>query len=350
MIPFFDIKITEEMIDAASAALRNEKLVLGESVFKFEEEFAKYIGTKYAISVNSGTSALQLSLTALNLEKNSNVLTSTNSFISSSNSILLAGHKPVLSDIFPNTGNINPNSINTKFDAIIPVHLYGNPCNMEEIFSISEDKQIPIIEDAAQAHGAIYKNQKIGKLGKTGCFSFYPTKNMTVGGDGGMVTTDDEDITRSIESLRDNGRLTKTEHDKLGSTMRLNTVNAAIGRIQLKFLDSYNEKRKKIAGFYRKKLNLDCLLEETPNGVPVYHQIVIRHKKRDTIMKHLEKSKIGCMIHYPIPIHKQPLYSKYNLNLPESELFCNEILSLPSFPLLKDEQIKIIVEKVNEVI
>lgn len=350
MIPFFDIKITEEMIDAASTALRNEKLVLGESVFKFEEEFAKYIGTKYAISVNSGTSALQLSLLALDLEKNSSVLTSTNSFISSSNSILLAGHKPVLADIFPNNGNMNPNSTDTQFDAIIPVHIYGNPCNMEEILSIAEDKHIPIIEDAAQAHGATYKNQKIGKLGKTGCFSFYPTKNMTVGGDGGIVTTDDENIAKSIESLRDNGRLSKTEHNKLGSTMRLNTINAAIGRIQLKFLDSYNEKRKKIANFYRRKLNIDCLLEETSHAVSVYHQIVIRHKQRDAIMKHLEKSKIGTMIHYPIPIHKQPLYSTYNLSLPESETFCNEILSLPSFPLLTDEQMKTIVEKINEVI
>jgi perosamine synthetase len=350
MIPFFDIKITEDMINAASTALRNEKLVLGESVFKFEEEFAKYIGTKYAISVNSGTSALQLSIIALDLEKNSNILTSTNSFISSSNSILLADHKPVLADIFSNTGNINPNSVDVKFNAIIPVHIYGNPCNMEEILSIAEDKHIPIIEDAAQAHGATYKNQKVGKLGKIGCFSFYPTKNMTVGGDGGMVTTDDENIVKTIESLRDNGRITKTKHDKLGSTMRLNTVNAAIGRIQLKFLDSYNKKRKKIANFYRKKLNLDCLLDETPYGVSVYHQIVIRHKQRDAIMKHLEKSNIGSMIHYPVPIHKQPLYSKYNLSLPESELFCNEILSLPSFPLLTDEQMKIIVEKVNEVI
>jgi len=350
MIPFFDIKITEEMINAASDALRNEKLVLGENVFKFEEEFAKYIGTKNAVSVNSGTSALQLSLLALDLEKNSNVLTSTNSFVSSSNSILLAGHKPILADIYPNNGNLDPNSTTLKFNAIIPVHIYGNPCNMDEIISLSEDKHIPIIEDAAQAHGALYKNQKIGKLGKTGCFSFYPTKNMTVGGDGGMVTTDDEDIAEIIKSLRDNGRKTKTEHDKLGSTMRLNTVSAAIGRIQLKFLDSYNKKRRKIADFYRRKLNTNCLLEETSNAQAVYHQIVIRHKLRDKIINHLEKSKIGCMIHYPIPIHKQPLYSSYDLNLPQSEKFSQEILSLPSFPLLNDEQMKIIVEKVNEVI
>jgi len=350
MIPFFDISITDEMISAATNALQNEKLVLGESVFKFEEEFAKYIGTKHAISVNSGTSALQLSLVALDLEKNSSVLTSTNSFISSSNCILLAGHQPVLADIYPNTGNINPNSTDKKFDAIIPVHIYGNPCEMDEILAISEEKNTPIIEDAAQAHGSTFKNQKVGTFGKTGCFSFYPTKNMTVGGDGGMVTTDDENIAKTIESLRDNGRRTKTEHDKLGSTMRLNTVSAAIGRVQLKYLNSYNEKRRKIADYYRRKLNLDCLLEENPNITAVYHQIVIKHKERDAIMNHLEKSGIGCMIHYPIPIHKQPLYSDYNLHLPESEKFCKEILSLPSFPLLTDDQMKIIVEKLNEVI
>lgn len=350
MIPFFDISITKELLDAATHALKNEKLVLGESVFKFEEEFAEYIGTKYAISVNSGTSALQLSLIALGLKKNSKVLTSTNSFISSSNSILLAGYLPILADIYPNSGNINPNSSNEKFDAIIPVHIYGNPCNMDEIFSLSEEMNAPIIEDACQAHGATFKNKKIGTLGKTGCFSFYPTKNMTVGGDGGMVTTDDDDISKIIISLRDNGRRNKTEHDQLGSTMRLNTVNAAIGRVQLKHLDSYNEKRRKIANFYRRKLNLDCLLEENPNGSTVYHQIVIKHKERDNIMNHLEKSGIGCMVHYPIPIHKQPLYSQYNLRLPESETFCKEILSLPSYPFLTEEQTKIITEKVNEVI
>jgi len=350
MIPFFDTIFTKEMEEAAIHALTNEKYVMGESVFKFEEEFANYIGTKHAISVNSGTSALQLSLTALGLNKNSSIITSTNSFIASANSILLINAKPVLCDINQNDGNIDIKSTSQQVDAIIPVHIYGNPCNMDAIKDYSKDCDIPIIEDACQAHGSTYKNKKTGNLGDVGCFSFYPTKNMTVGGDGGMITTNNDDVAKITSSLRDNGRLTRNEHDKLGSTMRLNTVSAAIGRIQLKLLDKWNEKRRKNADIYRKNLSFDCILQENPDGKSVYHQIVLRHSDRDLISQHLAKSDIGTMIHYPIPIHKQPLYSNLNLNLPNSEKFSQEILSLPSHHLLSDDDVKFISEKINEVI
>lgn len=350
MIPFFDTTFTKEMEDAAIHALSNEKYVMGESVYKFEEEFANYIGTKHAISVNSGTSALQLSLTALGLDKNSSIITSTNSFIASANCILMINAKPILCDINQNDGNIDIKSTSEKADAIIPVHIYGNPCNMDEIKEYSEDGHIPIIEDACQAHGAIYKNKKAGNLGDVGCFSFYPTKNMTVCGDGGIITTNNDDVAKTTSSLRDNGRLTRSEHDKLGSTMRLNTVSAAIGRIQLKLLDEWNEKRRKIASIYRKNLSFDCILQENPDGKSVYHQIVLRHSDRDQISQHLAKFDIGTMIHYPIPIHKQPLYSNFHFNLSNSEKFSQEILSLPSHPLLSEDDAKLITEKINEVI
>ena len=350
MIPFFVPEFTKDMENAAINALRNEKFVMGESVAKFEEEFARYIGTKYAISVNSGNSALQLSLLSLNIAEESKVITSTNSFIASANCILMTGSKPILCDINYDDGNMDIKSTNEKPDAIIPVHIYGNPCDLESIKNVSETYKVPIIEDACQAHGAVYEQKKVGSLGDVGCFSFYPTKNMTVCGDGGMVTTNNEEIKNEIESLRDNGRKTRTEHDKLGFTMRLNTVSAAIGRIQLQTLENKNKRRREIASLYKKFLNEDCMLSENPKGVSVYHQIVLKHKKRDEIFSHLSKNNIGTAIHYPIPIHMQPLYKNLGYNLPISEKFSNEVLSLPSYPGLEDDSIKVICKKINEVL
>ena len=278
MIPFFVPEFTKDMENAAIDALRNEKFVMGESVAKFEEEFARYIGTKYAISVNSGNSALQLSLLSLNITEESKVITSTNSFIASANCILMTGSKPILCDINYDDGNIDIKSTNEKPDAIIPVHIYGNPCDLESIKNVSETYKVPIIEDACQAHGAVYEQKKVGSLGDVGCFSFYPTKNMTVCGDGWMVTTNNEEIKNEIESLRDNGRKTRTEHDKLGFTMRLNTVSAAIGRVQLETLENKNKRRREIVSLYKKFLNEDCILSENPKGMSVYHQIVLKHK------------------------------------------------------------------------
>ena len=349
-IPSFISDINNEMIDAAVHALENEKFILGESVFKFEEEFAKYIGTKNAISVNSGSSALHLSLLAVNISNNSKVITSTNSFIASSNTILSTGAEPILADIDESDENIDMKNNQTNVDAIIPIHIYGNPCDFESVKEFAETKKIPIIEDACQAHGAIYEQKKVGGLGNVGCFSFYPTKNMTVCGDGGMVTTNNEEIKKKIESLRDNGRKTRTEHDKLGFTMRLNTVNASIGRIQLQNLDAKNKRRREIAAGYKKFLAEDCILPENTKGMSVYNQIVLKHKKRDEIFSHLSKNNIGVAIHYPIPIHKQPLYENLGYSLPISEKFSNEVLSLPSFPQLKDDDVKIICEKINEIL
>ena len=350
MIPFFVPEFTKDMENAAIDALRNEKFVMGESVAKFEEEFARYIGTKYAISVNSGNSALQLSLLSLNITEESKVITSTNSFIASANCILMTGSKPILCDINYDDGNIDIKSTNEKPDAIIPVHIYGNPCDFESIKNVSETYKVPIIEDACQAHGAVYEQKKVGGLGDVGCFSFYPTKNMTVCGDGGMVTTNNEEIKNEIESLRDNGRKTRTEHDKLGFTMRLNTVSAAIGRVQLETLENKNKRRREIASLYKKFLNEDCMLSENPKGVSVYHQIVLKHKKRDEIFSHLSKNNIGIAIHYPIPIHRQPLYKNLGYNLPISEKFSNEVVSLPSYPGLEDDDVKVVCEKINEVL
>ena len=350
MIPFFIQDFTKEMEEAAIHALRNESFVGGESVTKFEDEFAKYTGTKYAASVNSGNSALQISLMALGISNDSKVVTPTNSFIASANCIRMTNARPILSDINVKDGGIDLTNIKEKVNAIIPVHIYGNPCDYDSVRSFAEEQQIPIIEDACQAHGALYRGEKVGSLSNVGCFSFYPTKNMTVGGDGGMTTTNDEEIALKIRSIRDNGRKTKNEFDKLGFTMRLNTVNAAIGRVQLKHLDEKNERRRKIVEIYRKELVNDCILPENKDGKSVYHQIVVKHEKRNQIRKELTENSIGSAIYYEKPIHLQPIYKEYEYKLPNSEKFSKEILSLPSYPGLTDEEVRSIAEHVNKII
>ena len=349
-IPFFVHEFTNEMEEAAIDALRNESFVNGESVSKFEDEFAKYIGTKYAVSVNSGNSALQFSLMALGISTDSKVATSTNSFIASANCIRMTNARPVLTDIDAKDGGIDVSSITEKVNAVIPVHIYGNPCDFDSVKAFADEQKIPIIEDACQAHGAVYKNEKVGSLSDVGCFSFYPTKNMTVGGDGGMATTNNEEIADKIRSIRDNGRKTKNEFDKLGFTMRLNTINAAIGRIQLKHLDEKNSRRREIVSIYKENLMEDCILPENENGKSVYHQIVIRHENRDKIREELTNNDIGSAIYYEKPIHLQPLYLEYDYKLPNSEKFAKEILSLPSYQSLTDDQLLEICEHVNKVI
>ena len=349
-IPFFVQEFTSEMEEAAIHALRNESFVGGESVSKFEEDFAEYTGVKHAVSVSSGNSALQISLMALDIADNSKVVTPTNSFIASANCIRMTNAHPILADIDLKDGGIDVSGITQSVDAIIPVHIYGNPCNFDSVKAFAEEQKIPIVEDACQAHGAIYKNRKVGSLSDVGCFSFYPTKNMTVGGDGGMTTTNNEEIAQKISSIRDNGRKTKNEFDKLGFTMRLNTVNAAIGRIQLKHLDEKNSRRREIVSIYKKNLVEDCILPENENGKSVYHQIVIRHSKRNEIRKGLADNDIGSAIYYETPIHLQPIYQEYGYKLPNSEKFSKEVMSLPSYPLLTDEQILVICEHVNKII
>ena len=349
-IPFFVQEFTDEMEEAAIHALRNESFVGGESVTKFEEEFAKYIGTKYAVSVSSGNSALQISLMALEIGDKSKVITPTNSFIASANCIRMTNAEPILTDIDMKDGGIDLSNNKDSVNAIIPVHIYGNPCNFDSVKLFAEEQNIPIIEDACQAHGAEFKGKKVGSLGDVGCFSFYPTKNMTVGGDGGMTTTDNEETALKIKSIRDNGRKTKNEFDKLGFTMRLNTVNAAIGRVQLKHLDKKTSRRREIVSIYRKNLIQDCILPENKDGKSVYHQIVIKHKKRDEIRKELTDNEIGSAIYYETPIHKQSIYQEFGYELPNSEKFSKEIMSLPSYPQLTDEQALEICEHVNKII
>ncbi len=343
------------MVEAVSNALRNERLVLGESVFKFEEAFARYIGTKYAVSVSSGTAALSLALIALNV-KDGEVLTSPLSFIATANAVIQAGGIPKFSDVSETDYNIDPEkigaSLTKKTMALLPVHLFGHPARMDELMAISESKGIKVVEDAAQAHGAVFKGKKAGSFGDVGCFSFYSTKNMTVGGDGGMVTTDNEDLARSISKLRDCGRTSRYVHDVVGFTARLNTANAAFGLIQLRHLDEWNERRRAIARLYFERLEGEPHLVLPPRAddgiMPVYHLFVIRCQKRDDLAAYLSARGIECGVHYPVPIHLQPVYrDMYGYvagAFPVSESLSSSLLSLPMFPGLSDEDVRRICE------
>ena len=358
-IPPANPVFTKEMEDAAINALRNEKFILGESVDKFEEEFAKYIGTKHAISVNSGTNALHLALIAAGLKPSDEVITVASSYIATSNSILHANGIPVFCDIndeYLIDVNQIAKKINNKTKGILPVDLYGNPADMDEINEISVKNNLFVVEDCAQSHGSIYKGKKTGSLSAMGCFTFYSTKNMTVCGDGGMVTTDDEKLAETIKLLRNHGQHPKDVHTIVGYTARLNTVNAAIGRIQLKYLPKWVEQRREVAKKYCTLLSdvQEIILPpgDTKEKKPSYHLFEIKTKKRTELLNFLKQNNVICLIHYPTPIPYQPIYKKmfgYKEGMyPKSEELSAQALDLPMFPELKDEQIKYISEKIHE--
>ncbi len=355
-IPLARPVVDEEMLEAVNIALRNERLVLGESVFKFEEAFARYSGTKHAVSVSSGTDALQLVFIALNL-KGKSVVTSPLSFVATSNAVIQAEGRPYFADASEADYNLDPAATRAGWregtGAILPVHLFGQPAPMDELMELAEEKGAVVVEDACQAHGAIYRGSRAGSIGKAGCFSFYPTKNMTVGGDGGMITTDDEKLAKLLAKLRDCGRVSRYVHDVVGYTSRLNTANAAFGLVQLKKLDSWNERRRVIAARYARKLSSAGVgLPPMPGSdiLPVFHLFVIRTDKRDKLADHLASKGIETGVHYPVPIHLQPIYQQlYGFRggeYPVSEALSTSLLSLPIFPSMTDEQVDMVCEEI----
>lgn len=349
-VPLAQPIMTEEMIEAAAGALRNERLTMGDSMFKFEEEFAAMCGVKHAVSVSSGTAAIQLSLLAAGVGHGDAILTSSMSFVATTNAYVAFGGKPEFADVIETEYTIDPAKVKVTPDlkAIMPVHLYGHPARMDEIRAVADEAGALVIEDACQAHGAKYKGKRAGALGDIGCFSFYPTKNMHVGGDGGMVTTNDEDVAELVKKLRHCGRKGQYEHDAIGYTARLNTANAAVGRIQLRMLDGWNEKRRAVASRYDSILDGvgDLALPPRPDSdfTPVYHLYTVRTAHRDGLRKHLDAAGVQTGVHYEIPIHLQPIYREmYGYTegmLPITERLCKEVVTLPMFPDMTDEQIK----------
>lgn len=342
MIPVAKPLIGEEEFSAVDKVLRSGVIAQGAKVSEFEENFADYIGVDYAVATSNGTTALHIALLAHGIDSGE-VITTPFTFIATANSILHAGAKPIFADIGPDF-NIVPENIEERITkntrAILPVHLYGQPADMDAILKIAEDHDLVIIEDAAQAHGAKYKGQKVGSFG-TGAFSFYPTKNMTTG-EGGIITTNDGNVAKKAKMIREHGSSRRYFHEILGFNFRMTDINAAMGVEQLKKLDRFNHARRENAGYLTKKLgDLGGIIlpQIYMDRKHVFHQYTIRITEefeipRNEVIKKLNENGVGTGIYYPLPIHKQPFYMDlgYNESLPISESMANEVISLPIHP------------------
>ena len=358
MIPIAKPFIGDEEIKEVEAVLKSGFIAQGPKVAEFEGKFADYIGTKHAIATSSGTTALHVALLCAGIGKGDEVITTPFSFAATANSILYVGAEPVFVDIDPKTYNINPEKIEEavtdKTKAIMPVHLYGQPANMDPICKIAKDHDLKVIEDAAQAHGAIYNGHKIGSIGDMACFSFYPTKNITTS-EGGIITTDDNSYDKDARALRAHGESERYEHVILGYNFRMTDIAAAIGVVQLKKLEGFNEKRIENAEYLTEHINTIEGIEPpfvAENVKHVFHQYTIRVKegKRDELRDILNNEGIGTGIHYPKPIYKQNLYENlgYTDDCPETEKAATEVLSIPVNPGLSAEDLGKIVSVLED--
>ena len=345
---YVDDQIHKVVLDV----LDSGRYINGQNLKSFEEEFAELCSTKYAVGVSSGTSAILLSLMALGIGERDEVIVPSHTFIATASPAKFLRATIVYADIDPETYTIDPAEVQRKISprtkAIIPVHLYGHPCDMDPINELAKAHNIYVIEDACQAHGATYKGKKAGSLGDIACFSLFPSKNMTVLGDGGMITTNDEKMAQKVGMLRNHGRTQKYVHEILGLNCRLSEVHAAIGREQLKHLENWNERRRAIAARY------NVLLRDSGVVVPVerkwakhvYYMYVIRAKQRERLASYLKERGIETGIHYPVPVHRQPCL-KSDVQLPITEKYVDEILSLPMHPQLSDDQVEYVASEVR---
>jgi perosamine synthetase len=362
LIPVAKPFIVDEEVEAVVKVLRSGFLVQGEEVRRFEEEFAEYIGVDHAVAVANGTAALDLILKAYGISEGDEVITTPFSFIATANAILYQGARPVFADIEPTTYNLNPERvlelISPRTKAIIAVHLYGHPADMKALHEIAEDHGLVLIEDAAQAHGALYMGKKVGSLGDAAAFSFYATKNMTTG-EGGMVTTNDKKIADKIRLLRDHGQADKYLHVELGYNLRMTNIAAALGRVQLRRLEELNRRRRENAEIMTNILkNVEGVTppQEMPWAKHVYNQYVIRVTSeyplsRDELREALWQHGIGTAVHYPRAIPDQPLYKKLGIDCPngcpEARRAAREVLSLPVHPSVSLEEVRFIAETIR---
>ena len=363
MIPFVDLKtqyrsIEKDIKKEIEKVLERGDFILGEAVDRFEESFAHFCDSKYCIGVSSGTEALGISLRVLGIGQGDEVITAANTFIATVLAISYVGAKPVLVDINPRDYNINlekiEKHITSKTKAILPVHLYGRAVEMDKLLTIANKHKLAVIEDAAQAHGATYNEKKVGSFGVIGCFSFYPGKNLGAYGDAGAITTSDKSLYEKVKMLRNYGSSKKYHHDFIGYNNRLDTIQAAILSVKLKHLDDWNKKRINNAKLYNQKLQgIGDLVLPVINQDPtsVFHLYVVRTKSRDELLKFLNNNSVQCGIHYPIPIYAQKAYSYLGCSSEDflvTDRFSKEILSLPMYPELSQEQIDTVVELINK--
>ena len=350
MIPILDLKqqyqTLKTQIDAAvQDVFANGHFINGPNVQALEKEIAEYVGTKYAVGLNSGTDALHLALRALDIGAGDEVITTPFTFVATTEAIGIVGATPVFVDIDPETFNIDPKlieaAITPRTKAILPVHLYGHPAPMHEIMEIAKRHNLAVVEDCAQAIGATIDGKMVGSFGDAGCFSFFPSKNLGAFGDGGMVTTNRDDLAGRFKSLRAHGGRIKYHHEELGVNSRLDEVQAAILRVKLPHLESWIDNRRANAHWYSENLRGAATPKETDGTRHVYHQYTVRVANRDEVQKKLNEAGVQTMVYYPVPLHLQQVHASLGQGegtFPHSERAAKEALSLPMFPELSPEQ------------
>ena len=356
-VPIAKPIIGDEEIENVVEVLKSGMIAQGPKVEEFEQKFAEWVGAKYGIAVNSGTAALHVALLSCGIGEGDEVITTPFTFIASGNSILYTGAKPVFADIDLKTYTLDPSSIesliteNTK--AILPVQLYGQSADMDEINEIAEKYGLIVIEDAAQAHGATCNGKKVGSMGDMSCFSFYPTKNMTTS-EGGIITTDDEDLAENAKVFRAHGASVRYHHDEIGYNFRMTDISAAIGLAQLDKIDEFNDKRIANAAYLNEGLkDVDGIVTPycAPDSRHVYHQYTIRVEKgdREDWVESINEFGVGTGIHYPIPLYNQPIYKTLGIEgyCPNAELAADNVISLPVHPSLTKEDLDLVIEAVK---
>lgn len=370
MIPVLDLKaqyqsIREEINDAVFGVMESGLFILGPNVRALEQEVAEYCGCGYGVGVASGTDALRLAIDALEIGPGDEVITTPFTFVASGNTISRAGAIPVFVDIDPQTFNLNPllveRAITERTKAILPVHLFGQLAEMDALMELAVRYGLPVIEDSAQAIGATYRGQPACSFGVVGCLSFYPTKNLGAYGDGGMVVTCNAEMADRLDVLRRHGGRAKYYHERLGYNSRLDELQAAVLRVKLRHLEEWTAKRREVAARYNELLSdlpvlgraerSIVLPHEAPGMRHVYHQYSIRVPRRDELREYLRGRGIGTMIYYPLPLHLQRMYVDLGLgegSFPEAERAAKEVLSLPIYPEVRDEQIEMVVDAIGQ--
>lgn len=361
MIPMVDLEeqyrqLKSEIDAGLLAALQSAQFILGPNVRAFEQEAAAYLGVEHAIGCASGTDALHLALIAAGIEPGDEVITPAFTFIATAEAIRYAGAEPVFVDNDPDTYNIDPAqvevAIGSKTRAVLPVHLFGQPADMEALNDLCEKRGLVLIEDCAQSFGANIRGRQTGGFGAFGCFSFFPSKNLGGYGDGGLITTNDEKAAVTLRALRNHGSHTRYHHERIGYNSRLDELQAVVLRVKLKYIDEYNENRRRVAHLYDELL-ADSPVKtpyERPGGHHVYHQYTVLTPERDRLMAHLKEAGIASAIYYPIPLHRQQAFANdyRHVHLPVTEQICAQCLSLPIYPELKNEAVARIAAVIRE--
>ncbi|WEJ59320.1 DegT/DnrJ/EryC1/StrS family aminotransferase [Devosia sp. FJ2-5-3] len=362
MIPFLDLRaqyalIQQQIESAVTNVLRSGHYVLGDEVKAFEEEFATYCGTRHAIAVNTGTSALHLALLAAGIKAGDEVITTPFTFIASAAAIRYIGARPVFVDIDPKTFNIDPNqierAITPRTKAILPVHLYGQMAPMNDILIIAARHGLAVIEDACQAHGAEYDRQRAGSIGVSGCFSFYPGKNLGAYGEGGIVVTSNDEQARKIRMLRDWGQERRYHHVMEGYNYRMDAIQGTILRVKLRQLEAWTEARRARARLYTKLLAGSDVIAplEMEGNRHVWHIFAVRSADRDGLRARLQHDGIETGLHYPVPVHLQPAYADLGYqrgDFPQTEAAADSVLSLPIYPELSERDVAFIADAVRQ--